>query len=458
MSTPSSPVKTTPAATALDVDALCARFVNREAVIGVVGLGYVGLPLVCAICAKGFKSVGFDIDADKIDRLNKGQSYIGNIHNDKISELVKGGAFVPTVDFSRLGEVDAILMCVPTPLNKNREPDMTYVEETAKTIAKTLRPGQLVVLESTTWPGTTRELLRPILESGSGLVAGVDFFIAFSPEREDPGNANFHTAIIPKVVGGDGADALKLAQTMYDQFLSKTVAVSSADTAEAVKLTENIFRAVNIALVNELKVIYDAMGIDIWEVIEAAKTKPFGYMPFYPGPGLGGHCIPIDPFYLTWKAREHNISTRFIELAGEINVLMPRFVVTRLAETLDARFTRSLNGAKILLLGMAYKKNVSDIRESPSFTIMELLQKRGAVLFYHDPFVDTVPPTREHAAFTGMVSTALTAEAVAGFDAVVVVTDHTDVDYGMVAQHARLVIDTRNVYGAYEDRANIVKA
>lgn len=459
MSTPSSPVKTaTPALAALDVDALCARFVTREAVIGVVGLGYVGLPLVCAICAKGFKSVGFDIDADKIDRLNKGQSYIGNIHNDKISELVKGGAFVPTVDFSRLGEVDAILMCVPTPLNKNREPDMTYVEETAKTIAKTLRRGQLIVLESTTWPGTTRELLRPILESGSGLVAGVDFFIAFSPEREDPGNANFHTAIIPKVVGGDGAAALKLAQTMYDQFLSKTVAVSSADTAEAVKLTENIFRAVNIALVNELKVIYDAMGIDIWEVIEAAKTKPFGYMPFYPGPGLGGHCIPIDPFYLTWKAREHNISTRFIELAGEINVLMPRFVVARLAETLDARFTRSLNGAKILLLGMAYKKNVSDIRESPSFTIMELLQKRGAVLSYHDPFVDVVPPTREHAAFTGMVSVPLTPEAVAGFDAVLVVTDHTDVDYDMVARHARLVIDTRNVYGTREERGNIVKA
>lgn len=458
MSTPSSPLPIAAAADALTIDQLCARFLNREAVIGVIGLGYVGLPLVCAICAQGFKSIGFDIDQDKIDRLNNGQSYIGNIHNDKISELVGGKAFVPTADFSRLGEVDAILMCVPTPLNKNREPDMTYVEETAKTVAKTLRRGQLVVLESTTWPGTTRELLRPILEAGSGLRAGVDFFLAFSPEREDPGNAKFHTAIIPKVVGGDGADALRLAQTMYDQFLTKTVAVSSADTAEAVKLTENIFRAVNIALVNELKVIYDAMGIDIWEVIEAAKTKPFGYMPFYPGPGLGGHCIPIDPFYLTWKAREHNISTRFIELAGEINVLMPRFVVTRLTEALDARFSRSLNGARILVLGMAYKKNVSDIRESPSFAILEQLQKRGAVLSFHDPYVDVVPPTREHAAFTGMQSAALTAENVAAADAVVIVTDHDNVDYEMVAQHARLIVDTRNVYAARAARSNIVKA
>lgn len=446
------------AAEDLTVDQLCARYVNREAVIGVIGLGYVGLPLVCAICAQGFKSIGFDIDQDKIDRLNKGQSYIGNIHNDKISSLVTGSAFVPTADFSRLHEADAILMCVPTPLNKNREPDMTYVEETAKTIARTLRRGQLVVLESTTWPGTTRELLRPILEQGSGLKAGVDFFLAFSPEREDPGNAKFHTAIIPKVVGGDGPDALKLAQTMYDQFLAKTVAVSSAETAEAVKLTENIFRAVNIALVNELKVIYDAMGVDIWEVIEAAKTKPFGYMPFYPGPGLGGHCIPIDPFYLTWKAREHNISTRFIELAGEINVLMPRFVVTRLAETLDGRFGRALKDAKILLLGMAYKKNVSDIRESPSFTIMELLQKRQADLSFHDPHVDAVPPTREHAAFTGMASVALTPEIVAAADAVIVVTDHDNVDYDMVAQHARLIVDTRNVYAARTARDNIVKA
>lgn len=458
MSTPSPSFKQPVPAAAPDVEALCNRFLNREAVIGVIGLGYVGLPLVCAICAQGFKSVGFDIDADKIDRLNKGESYIGNIHNDKIASLVSGGSFLPTGDFSRLSGVDAILMCVPTPLNKNREPDMTYVEETAKTIAKHLRRGQLVVLESTTWPGTTRELLKPILEAGSGLKAGEDFFLAFSPEREDPGNAQFHTAIIPKVVGGDGPAALRLAQTMYDQFLTKTVAVSTADTAEAVKLTENIFRAVNIALVNELKVIYDSMGIDIWEVIEAAKTKPFGYMPFYPGPGLGGHCIPIDPFYLTWKAREHGVSTKFIELAGEINVFMPRFVVGRLAEALDLRFSKSLNGAKILLLGMAYKKNVADIRESPAFGIMELLQKRQSVISYHDPFVDVVPPTREHASFTGMVSSPLTPDVIAAADAVVIVTDHTGVNYDMVAQHARLVVDTRNVFATRTDRHNIVKA
>lgn len=441
-----------------DVEALCQRFIDRQAVIGVVGLGYVGLPLICAISDKGFKSVGFDIDAAKIEKLSRGESYIGNIHNDRVAAFVNNKMFTPTADFTRLADVDAILMCVPTPLSKNREPDMSYVVETTKTIAKTLRRGQLIVLESTTWPGTTRELVRPILENATGLKSGVDFFLAFSPEREDPGNAKFHTAIIPKVVGGDGAEALKLAQTMYDQFLAKTVAVSSADTAEAVKLTENIFRAVNIALVNELKVIYDAMGIDIWEVIEAAKTKPFGYMPFYPGPGLGGHCIPIDPFYLTWKAREYNISTRFIELAGEVNVLMPRFVVNRLAETLDDRFGVSMKSAKILLLGMAYKKNVADIRESPSFTIMELLQKRQADISFHDPFVEEIPPTREHAAFTGMRSAPLTPETVAAADAVIVVTDHDSVDYDMVARHAKLIVDTRNVYGARVERDNIVKA
>lgn len=453
-----SALENDPATDMAQVDALCQRFIDRKATIGVVGLGYVGLPLVCAICAKGFKAVGFDIDPAKIEKLAAGQSYIGNIHSSRIAGFVNDAAFVPTADFSKLAEVDAILMCVPTPLNRNREPDMTYVVETAKTIAKTLRPGQLIVLESTTWPGTTRELLRPILEEATGLRSGIDFFLAFSPEREDPGNAKFHTAAIPKVVGGDGAAALKIAQTMYDQFLVETVAVSSADTAEAVKLTENIFRAVNIALVNELKVIYDAMGIDIWEVIEAAKTKPFGYMPFYPGPGLGGHCIPIDPFYLTWRAREYNISTRFIELAGEVNVLMPRFVVARLAEALDERFGKSLKGAKVLLLGMAYKKNVADIRESPSFTIMELLQKRHADLSYHDPYVETVPHTREHAAFTGMASVPLTAETIAAADVVVVVTDHDNVDYDMVAKHARLVIDTRNKLAAVADRHNIVKA
>lgn len=441
-----------------DIDSLCRAFADRSAVIGVVGLGYVGLPLTLAICTKDFRALGFDIDDSKIDNLNRGRSYIENIHNDKIAPFVKSGQMIPTSDFSRLGEADAILMCVPTPLNRNREPDMTYIIETSRAIARTLRPGQLIVLESTTYPGTTADLVRPILEEASGLKSGRDFFLAFSPEREDPGNAKYHTAIIPKVIGGDGEAALKLAKTMYDQFMASTVTVSSSQTAEAVKLTENIFRSVNIALVNELKVIYDAMGIDIWEVIEAAKTKPFGYMPFYPGPGLGGHCIPIDPFYLTWKAREHNISTKFIELAGEINVAMPRYVVGKLAEALDTRFARPLNGAKILLLGMAYKKNVADVRESPGFAIMELLKKRKADVHFHDPHVDTIPHTREHADFTGMQSVPLGAASIASYDAVVIVTDHDNVDYTMVADAARLVVDTRNRLQARQNRENIIKS
>jgi len=451
------PLKTAPHAP-VDVDALCKAYVDRKAKIGVIGLGYVGLPLACAICDEGFVAVGFDIDTGKIDKLKAGESYIGNIHNDRISGFVNDKKFVPTNDFTGLSEVDAILMCVPTPLNKNREPDMTYVVKTTESVAKYLRPGQLIVLESTTYPGTTRDLVRPILEEATGLKSGVDFFLAFSPEREDPGNAKFHTAVIPKVIGGDGPAALKIAQTMYDQFLEKTVAVSSAETAEAVKLTENVFRSVNIALVNELKVIYDAMGIDIWEVINAAKTKPFGYMPFYPGPGLGGHCIPIDPFYLTWKAREYGIATKFIELAGEINVSMPRFVVNRLAETLDTRSATSLNGAKILIIGMAYKKNVADIRESPAFAVMELLKARKADVTFHDPHVDVIPPTREHAAFTGLTSVELNAKTVAAQDAVVIITDHDAVDYGMIAKEAKLVVDTRNALAGITARGNIVKA
>ena len=444
--------------TALDIDLLCLNFVERKAKIGVIGLGYVGLPLACAICHENFQAIGFDIDESKIRKLWHGESYIGNIHNGRISEFVKKGLFRPTSDFSALAEVDAILMCVPTPLNKNREPDMSYIVKTTETIAPYLKKGQMIVLESTTYPGTTRDVVRPILEEATGLKSGVDFYLAFSPEREDPGNARYHTSAIPKVIGGDGADALKLAKTMYDQFLVKTVPVSSPETAEAVKLTENIFRAVNIALVNELKVIYDAMGVDIWEVIEAAKTKPFGYMPFYPGPGLGGHCIPIDPFYLTWKAREHNINTRFIELAGEINIGMPRFVVGKLAEAMDTRFAKSLNGAKILIIGMAYKKNVADVRESPAFTVMELLQQRKALVTFHDPFVDVIPPTREHRAFSGVASVAISEKMLQEQDAVVIVTDHDNIDYKMIAANARLVIDTRNALSSMTERGNIVKA
>lgn len=443
---------------AVDVEALCRAFVERKVKIGVIGLGYVGLPLACAMCEKNFTAVGFDIDMSKIEKLARGESYIGNIHNDRVSGFVKSGKFSATADFDRLKDMDAIIMCVPTPLDRNREPDMTYIVKTAQSIATRLRRGQLIVLESTTWPGTTRDIVKPILEEATGLKSGVDFFLAFSPEREDPGNAQFHTSNTPKVVGGVDPAALKLAQTMYGEFLNQTVTVSSAETAEAVKLTENIFRAINIALVNELKVIYDAMGIDIWEVIEAAKTKPFGYMPFYPGPGLGGHCIPIDPFYLTWKAREFNITTRFIELAGEINVSMPSYVVGKAAEALNERFAKPLNGANILVIGMAYKKNVADIRESPAFAVMEQLQKAKAKVSFHDPYVDVVPPTREHAAFTGMKSAALTAETVKAADAVLIITNHDNIDYKMIAQNAKLVVDTRNALAGVAARDNIIKA
>lgn len=451
---PATKPKTFPPA----INALVERFASRRAKIGVIGLGYVGLPLICAICENGFNAVGFDVDPGKIEKLKRGKSYIGNIHNNRVSAFVKSGRLKPTSKFDELSKVDAVIMCVPTPLNHNREPDMSYIVHSSETIAQYLRRGQLVVLESSTYPGTTTEVVRTILEQATGLKSGKDFFLAFSPEREDPGNPKYHTSIIPKVVGGDGAAALKLAQTMYDQFLTRTVAVSSAETAEAVKLTENIFRAVNIALVNELKVIYDAMGIDIWEVIDAAKTKPFGFMPFYPGPGLGGHCIPIDPFYLTWKAREFNIATRFIELAGEINIGMPQYVVKKLAEALDARFRKGLNGARILVIGLAYKKNVADIRESPAFAVMEQLKERKTAVSFHDPYVDVIPPTREHQAFTGLKSMALTPKLVKQQDAVVIITDHDNIDYDLIAKHAPLIIDTRNALSTITKRRNIVKA
>lgn len=439
------------------VDELCQSYTDRKAVIGVIGLGYVGVPLICAVCDHGFSALGFDIDEAKIDKIKAGQPYISNIHADQMLKFVNDDKFEPTSDFSRLSEADAILMCVPTPLTEHREPDLSYVEKTAESIAKYLRPGQLVILESTTYPGTMRDVVRPILEE-TGLKSGVDFYLAYSPEREDPGNPDFTTSTIPKVVGGDGADALRISKTMYDQFLTQTVPVSSPETAEAVKLTENIFRSVNIAMVNELKVIYDALGIDVWEVIDAAKTKPFGYMPFYPGPGLGGHCIPIDPFYLSWKAREHDITTRFIELAGEINVTMPQYVVTKMAEALDDKFAKALNGAKILVLGVAYKKNVADTRESPAFAVMEILKKRKAEVCFHDPFVDEIPNLREHPEFIGMRSVPLTSELVADMDAVMVITDHTDVDYQMVADKAKLVVDSRNMMQDWAEQDNIIKA
>jgi UDP-N-acetyl-D-glucosamine dehydrogenase len=440
-----------------EVAELLERFRTRQATIGIIGLGYVGLPLALTAVKAGFKVLGFDINASYVERLNRGESYIKHIPSAPVADAVAGQLFQATGDFERLDGPDAILICVPTPLTRHREPDLSYVENTARTIAGRLRKGQLVVLESTTYPGTTDEVLKPIFEA-TGLKSGTDFFLAFSPEREDPGNPDFGTSTIPKVVGGDGPEALALADTLYSQLVVKTVPVSSASTAEAVKLTENIFRAVNIALVNELKVVYAAMGIDVWEVIEAAKTKPFGFMPFYPGPGLGGHCIPIDPFYLTWKAREYDITTRFIELAGQVNTHMPYYVVERLAEALD-RSGKPLGGSRILMLGAAYKKNVDDMRESPSLKLMELIEARGASVDYHDPHIPELPPTRKHAPLAGRCSIALTPESLDTYDAVLIATDHDKVDYRLVVEHARIVVDTRNIcakVGIVSDR--IIKA
>jgi UDP-N-acetyl-D-glucosamine dehydrogenase len=440
------------------VEELTRRFSDRCATVGIIGLGYVGLPLVQALLDNRLAVIGIDVDSNKVAALKEGRTYIHHIPGESFREPVAQGRFLPSTDFAELARADAILICVPTPLTAHREPDLTYVENTARAIALHLRPGQLVVLESTTYPGTTRDVVKPILES-SGLKSGRDFFLAFSPEREDPGNVNFSTRVIPKVIGGDGKDAAEIANALYSTFVPKTVPVPNPETAEAVKLTENIFRSVNIALVNELKVVYAAMGIDVWEVIEAAKTKPFGFMPFYPGPGLGGHCIPIDPFYLTWKAREYELSTRFIELAGEINTAMPRYVVSRIADELDARASKGLNGAKILVLGLAYKKNVDDTRESPAFRLIELLEKRGAVCDVHDPFVPVVPNLREHPTMAGRKSVPLDPARVASYDAVLIATDHDSVDYVSLAKSARLIVDTRNVCArAGLDGENIVKA
>jgi len=420
-----------------------AAFKARQAKIGIIGLGYVGIPLALTAAKAGFSVLGFDIDEPRVAQLNRGESIIKHISSAAIVEAIQERRFEATVAFERLAEPDAILICVPTPLTRHREPDLSFVEKTARAIAPHLRRGQLIVLESTTYPGTTDEVIKPILEA-SGLKSGEDFFLAFSPEREDPGNADFGTAAIPKVVGGDGVDALALANTLYQQFVVRTVPVSSTATAEAVKLTENIFRSVNIALVNELKVVYAAMGIDIWEVIEAAKTKPFGFMPFYPGPGLGGHCIPIDPFYLTWKAREYDVATRFIELAGEINTRMPYHIVNQLAEAVDRRAGRAFAGSKILLIGIAYKKNVDDMRESPSLKLIELIENRGAHADYYDPYIPVIPPTREHADLAGRRSVQFDAATLSGYDAVLIATDHDEVDYNLLVEHAKVVVDTRN--------------
>lgn len=435
------------------------RVNDRSIVIGIVGLGYVGIPLALAALRQGIKVIGFDIDQKRVDDLNAGRSAIKHIPMELIVEGAKSGKFVATTDFDRMAEPDALLIAVPTPLTKYREPDLSYVVKTTEAIGKRLRRDQLVVLESTTYPGTTDEVMRPILEKATGLKSAEEFFLAFSPEREDPGNPDFGTSTIPKVVGGDGADALAMSLALYGALVVKAVPVSSTATAEAVKLTENIFRAVNIALVNELKTVYAAMGIDVWEVIEAAKTKPFGFMPFYPGPGLGGHCIPIDPFYLTWKAREYDVATRFIELAGEINTRMPYRVVNQLAEILDAKGHKNLSDAKVLILGIAYKKNIDDMRESPSLKLIELIEKRGAHVEFHDPFIPVIPPTREHAELTGRKSVSVDKASLAGFDAVLIATDHDDVDYHAIVAGSKLVVDTRNACARAGIKAdNVFKA
>jgi len=417
---------------------LQSRISNKQVKIGIIGLGYVGLPLLVAFAQKGFSVLGFDIDSNKVNKIAQAESYIRhipseNLHNEFISA---------TSDMSRLYEVDVIIICVPTPLSLHREPDLSYVIETAYTIASSLRKGQLIVLESTTYPGTTEEVMLPILAS-TGLVVGQDFALAFSPEREDPANEKYSLVNVPKVVGGITPTCTELVQALYNQIILTTVPVSSTKAAEATKILENIYRAVNIALVNELKILFQKMNIDIWEVIEAAKTKPFGFHAFYPGPGWGGHCIPIDPFYLTWKAREYDISLRFIELAGEVNTLMPNYVVNRLMCSLNNQ-CKALRNSHILLLGVAYKKNIDDQRESPSLKIIQLLQQQGACVEYHDPYAP-ICSNHRHYPEINLKSVPLTKENLKKFDAVIITTDHDNVDYGLVAECSSLIVDTRNI-------------
>jgi len=431
---------------------LINKFESREGLIGIVGMGYVGLPLVLRYVEQGFKVVGFDVDNTKIEALNRGDSYIKHIKGERIQRAVESGKFSATADFSQAAGVDCLLICVPTPLTKHREPDLSYVQSTIKSMLSYLRAGQLLSLESTTYPGTTAELIRPYLEN-RGFKIGEDFFLVYSPEREDPGNQTFSVSTIPKVVGGDTPGCLNVGKSLYGAIIERVVEVSSTRAAEMTKLLENIYRAVNIGLVNELKMVADKMGFDIWEVIGAAATKPFGFTPFYPGPGLGGHCIPIDPFYLTWKAREFGLNTRFIELAGEVNTAIPAWVVDKISEALNSR-SRSVKGAKILILGLAYKKNVDDMRESPALELMDLLQGKGASLLYSDPYIPVFPVTRKHE--FDLKSTDITIDILKKSDCVVLVTDHDDFDYPFIGCHANLIIDTRGVYKGNEP--NVVKA
>jgi UDP-N-acetyl-D-glucosamine dehydrogenase len=434
---------------------LSQKIENREALVGVIGLGYVGLPLVLRFTEEGFHVLGFDIDAFKVNKLNKGQSYIKHIAGDKIRRLRDSGLFEATADYSRLKKVDAIIICVPTPLDKNQGPDMSYIEVTSDEIAKTLRKGQIVSLESTTYPGTTREILLPKFER-RGLKVGRDFFLVFSPEREDPGNPKYNTKNIPKVVGGITPRCKALGAELYGSIVDRVVTTSTPEAAEFTKILENTFRSVNIALVNELKMLADRMNVDIWEVIEGASSKPFGFMPFYPGPGLGGHCIPIDPFYLAWKAKEMNFNTHFIELAGEINTNMPAYVIGKTSDALNVR-GRCLKNAKILVLGIAYKKDIDDMRESPALEVIELFLEKGAKVSYNDPFIPKIPRVRKHD--LGLKSSPLTSRLLKSMDAAVIVTDHTAYDYAWIVEHSNLVVDTRNATKKVKKfKGRIVKA
>ncbi|GJL95601.1 MAG: UDP-N-acetyl-D-glucosamine dehydrogenase [Hyphococcus sp.] len=443
-------------------EALAAQFIERtkarDITVGIIGLGYVGLPLAEAFIKAGVRVLGYDIDQEKVDLICAGKTYIKHISDDRLAAMNATGRMAATSDEARLADPDAILMCVPTPLNIHREPDISYVEQTTRVIAKYLRKGQIVVLESTTYPGTSEEIVRPLLEE-SGLKAGVDFAVAYSPEREDPGNPDFDTSTIPKVVGADSDPERRMAEALYATITTPFL-VPNMKTAEAVKLTENIFRLVNIALVNELKVVFQGMDIDVWDVIEGAKSKPFGYMAFYPGPGLGGHCIPIDPFYLTWKARAHRQSTRFIELAGDVVMGMPRLVIETMAQGLSQKSQKSIAGARILISGLAYKKNVDDMRESPSLHLFEMLLERGAKVDFYDPHIPVVPHTRDHPEFNGLKSIEFTRENLAQYDAILISTDHDAVDYAMMVDVAPLIIDTRNALSEFVDThgAKILKA
>ena len=428
---------------------------DRQAQVGVIGLGYVGLPLVHAFHRAGFEVTGFDVDPAKIDSLSRGESYIKTIPHEMVAEMAESGRFQATSEFRNLRKMNAVIICVPTPLTKTREPDLSYVAKTGEEIRKYLERGQLIILESTTYPGTTEQVLQPILEE-SGLNAGEDFYLAFSPEREDPGNKNFNTKTIPKLVGGINEESGRLAASLYATSISEVVQCSHAKVAEAAKVVENIYRAVNIAMVNELKVLFDKMDIDVWEVIDAAKTKPFGYQAFYPGPGLGGHCIPIDPFYLTWKAREYGMTTRFIELAGEINTAMPEYVCQKVGEALNT-IKKTVNGSRGLIVGVAYKPNTDDVRESPALKIIQMLEAQGASLCYHDPHIPVLPRTRQYQGAVEGVE--LTKDVLSQSDFTLIITDHDAVDWEAVVAHSNVVIDTRNAtVKIAEGREKIVKA